>query len=241
VTAVALILGGFAVAAAFARDATGAQRLARLHPPTPRGRVAMPATFACVVAGGAVAVVVGGVGGVLLGVVLGVAGPRALAGLEPAAVRQERAQLVAELPLLMDLLGACLAGGASLTKAASAVAAALPGPCGRRLAAVVDSLAVGTPPEQAWLALADNTSDDPLAPAARLLARAGAGGTPVAATIRRLAAETRAAALAAGSQAARRVGVLVVAPLGLCFLPAFVLLGVVPVVVGLAAPLFRTF
>lgn len=40
--------------------------------------------------------------------------------------------------------------------------------------------------------------------------------------------------------APRRVGVLAVAPLGLCFLPAFVLLGIVPVVVGLAGPLFAT-
>jgi hypothetical protein len=33
------------------------------------------------------------------------------------------------------------------------------------------------------------------------------------------------------------VGVLAVLPLGACFLPAFVLLGVVPAVLGLAAPL----
>jgi hypothetical protein len=33
--------------------------------------------------------------------------------------------------------------------------------------------------------------------------------------------------------------VLAVAPLGLCFLPAFVLLGVVPVVAGLAGPAAR--
>jgi hypothetical protein len=46
---------------------------------------------------------------------------------------------------------------------------------------------------------------------------------------------------AAGAEAARRVGVLVVAPLGLAFLPAFVLLGIVPVVIGLAAPLLATF
>jgi hypothetical protein len=32
----------------------------------------------------------------------------------------------------------------------------------------------------------------------------------------------------------RRAGVLAAAPLGLCFLPAFVLVGVVPVVTGLA-------
>jgi pilus assembly protein TadC len=241
VTAVALALAAAAMAVLLGRDATGGQRLAGLRA-TPRpGRVVVPATVACVLAAAAVAVVVGGVLGMLLGLVVGVAGPRALAGLEPAAARREREQLVAELPLLLDLLGACLAGGASLPRAASAVAAALPGPCGRRLAAVVDSFAVGAPPEQAWLALGGGVVDDPLGPAARVLARAGEGGTPVAATVRRLAADARAAGLAAGSQAARRVGVLVVAPLGLCFLPAFVLLGVVPVVVGLAAPLFRTF
>ena len=48
------------------------------------------------------------------------------------------------------------------------------------------------------------------------------------------------AAWFAAEQAARRVGVLAVAPLGLCFLPAFVLLGVVPVVIGLAGPLLAT-
>ncbi|MFB9964969.1 hypothetical protein ACFFOP_20530 [Sinosporangium siamense] len=35
--------------------------------------------------------------------------------------------------------------------------------------------------------------------------------------------------------AARRVGVYAVAPLGLCFLPAFVVVGVVPTMVGLAS------
>ncbi|MDT7572104.1 MAG: hypothetical protein QOE05_2278 [Actinomycetota bacterium] len=200
----------------------------------------MSAVAACAVAGGAVVVVVGGLLGAVLGAVIALAGPRALAGMEPAAVRREREQLVAQFPLLLDLLAACLSGGASLSSAASAVAAALPGPSGRRLCAVVDALAVGTPPGQAWLALAGDVDDDPLTPAARLLARAAEGGTPVSSAVQRLAADARAASLAAGSEAARRVGVLVVAPLGLCFLPAFVLLGVVPVVAGLAAPLFRT-
>jgi hypothetical protein len=35
----------------------------------------------------------------------------------------------------------------------------------------------------------------------------------------------------------QRVGVLVVAPLGLCFLPAFVLIGVVPLAAGLVGGL----
>jgi pilus assembly protein TadC len=34
--------------------------------------------------------------------------------------------------------------------------------------------------------------------------------------------------------AARKAGVLAVAPLVLCFLPAFILIGVVPVIVGVA-------
>jgi pilus assembly protein TadC len=201
----------------------------------------MSATVACAVAGGAVVGLIGMPMGAVVGLAVAVAGPRALGRLEPAAVRRDRESLITELPLLLDLLAACLAGGASLSRAASAVASALPGPCGRRFAAVVDTLAVGTPPGEAWLALAGGSVDDPLAPTARLLARAGEGGTPVAAAVTRLAADARAASRAAGSQAARRAGVLVVATLGLCFLPAFVLIGIVPVIAGLAAPLFSGF
>ncbi|MCW2777557.1 MAG: hypothetical protein JWN17_1282, partial [Frankiales bacterium] len=58
--------------------------------------------------------------------------------------------------------------------------------------------------------------------------------------VARLAADARAEARSAAEQRARRAGVLAVAPLGLCFLPAFVLLGVVPVVVGLAGPLLAS-
>jgi pilus assembly protein TadC len=106
---------------------------------------------------------------------------------------------------------------------------------------VAAALAVGSPPGEAWAALAGAGGDDVLGPAARALARAADGGAPVAAAVSRLAAEARADARARGEQAARRVGVLAVAPLGLCFLPAFVLLGVVPVIVGLAGPLLASF
>jgi pilus assembly protein TadC len=52
-----------------------------------------------------------------------------------------------------------------------------------------------------------------------------------------LAAEVRATAGDAAEAHAQRASVLITAPLGLCFLPAFLCLGVVPVVVGLAAQL----
>lgn len=205
------------------------------------GRPLDPTLAVCGLTGIAVALLLPLPVGPLLGAALALAGPRAIGRLEPRSVRRQREQLVAELPLALDLLASCLAGGAPLPAAARAVAAALPGPAGSRLSAVAAALDVGSPPGEAWVLLGGSSPDDPLGPAARALARAADGGAPVARAVSRLAAEARADAAAHGEEAARRVGVLAVAPLGLCFLPAFVLLGVVPVVVGLAAPLLASF
>lgn len=199
-----------------------------------------PATvrrLACTLAGLALAVVLPPVVGLPAGAAAAVLGPGLLARLEPASVRRERERLRADLPLVLDLLAACLAGGASLPGAAAAVGDAVDGPAGRRLARVATALHVGAPPSTAWLLLAgDRPDDDPLGAAARSLARAADSGAAVAAALTRLADDARSQSRSAGAAAARRAGVLAVAPLGLCFLPAFVLLGVVPVVLGLAAP-----
>ena len=197
---------------------------------------------ACLLAAVAVALLVGGVAGLLLGAVAAVLGPPLLGRLEPAAVRRERERLARDLPLALDLLAACLAGGAPLPVAVRAVSDAVPGPCGRRLARVAASLGVGSPPADAWSALPEGESPDrPVArPAVRALVRAAEGGAPVAATVAAQAAEARQQARARAQLSARRAGVAAVLPLGLCFLPAFVLLGVVPVVVGLAGPLLAS-
>ena len=197
---------------------------------------------ACLVLAAACLLLLPTVPGLVAAVTAAVLGPRALERLEPAEARRHRVRLEADLPLLLDLLAACLAGGASLASAAASVASALPGPAGERLEAVAAALTVGTPPSEAWAALAGPApDDDPLGPAARSLARAAEGGAPVAAAVNRLAADARLRARADGERAARRAGVLAVAPLGLCFLPAFVLLGVVPVVAGLAGPVLGGF
>lgn len=198
-TLLAAALAGLALAVLLARPrdhrlqaavSGAAPRSARAAPGA--GRLPGPSVV-CWLTAAAAAVVLPLGPGLAVGLALGLLGPRLLSRLEPSAVRREREQLLDDLPLLLDLLAACLAGGA------------------------------------------------PLAPAARALSRAADGGAPVAAAVARLAAEARLDARARGEQAARRVGVVAVAPLGLCFLPAFVLLGVVPVVVGLAAPLLGTF
>lgn len=236
-----VLLAALAAAAAAARPATPAARLAGFQPPRSVSPRSLPAWVATAVAGVGLLALLGPRVGGPVGLAVALTGPAVLERLEPAAARREGERLVADLPLVLDLLAACLAGGASLAGAAAAVARAVPGPCGSRLQAVCDALEVGSPPAEAWQRLAADRPDDPLAAAARFLGRCAEGGTPAAAAVGRLAREARAVSAAAGERAARRVGVVAVAPLGLCFLPAFVLVGVVPVVLGLVGPLLATF
>ena len=58
----------------------------------------------------------GGLVGAVLGLAVAVGGPRLLTRLESATVRQERARAVQDLPLALDLLSACLLGGAALRR-----------------------------------------------------------------------------------------------------------------------------
>ena len=236
------LLAGLAAAVA-AAPVPAAVRLAVLLPrprAAPRAAVSGAGPLgpgaACALGGGALALLLGGAAGIALGLLVAAVGPPLLARLEPRAVREERERLATDLPLALDLLAACLAGGAALPAAVAAVSAAVPGPCGHRLSRVSAALEVGTAPVDAWPALAEG-GDELAAAAVRALVRSEDGGTPVAEAMARLALEARQAAGARGKQAAERAGVLAVGPLGLCFLPAFVLLGVVPVVAGLVGPL----
>lgn len=151
---------------------------------------------------------------------------------EPPGAREERERLTRDLPLAADLMVACLRAGQPITGAVDVTAEAIGGPLGERLAWVSGQLRLGAVPEGAWQALA---FERPLAPLARTMSRAALSGAPVADVLTRLSDDSRRAARAASSAAAQRVGVQAVAPLGLCFLPAFVFLGIIPVVAGLAA------
>ncbi len=66
------------------------------------------------------------------------------------------------------------------------------------------------------------------------MALADAAGVAPSVALRRAAADVRADQVQALELAAARVGVAIVLPLGLAFLPAFVLLTVIPLVVSLA-------
>jgi pilus assembly protein TadC len=177
----------------------------------------------------AVAGFVGRWWGVPAGIAVAVAVDRYLRRQEPAEVREARRRAVADLPLCADLLAAALKAGAPVDRAASAVADALGGPLGERLDRTARSLRLGAEPAEAWAHLADVTG------APRLIAaaiRSSASGGALAGALIRLADDLRADRAVAAEAAARRAGVLIVLPLGLCFLPAFVLAGLVPVLVA---------
>ena len=179
----------------------------------------------------ATALAVGGVSGLVAGVVVGVAAQRIVRRLEPADRKRMRERRLAELPLVLDLLAVCLRAGMPLAGALEAVADALGGPFSGDLATVAGLLRLGSPPAAAWAALAD---DPDLAPVARAAGRSAESGSRLAGAFERSAADRRAALVASGEAAARKAGVVAMAPLGLCFLPAFVCLGLVPIVLSLA-------
>ncbi|GLZ52913.1 type II secretion system F family protein [Actinomycetospora sp. NBRC 106378] len=135
-----------------------------------------------------------------------------------------------------DELAACLRAGLPLDLAVRAVADSAPDATAAALTGVADLVALGADPAAAWLPALEEPSTARLARAARRSARSGAAVAEVAATV---AADVRAEAGEAVAARAERAGVLVAGPLGLCFLPAFLALGIAPVVIGLAGPLLE--
>jgi hypothetical protein len=74
----------------------------------------------------------------------------------------------------------------------------------------------------------------------RLARRSASSGTALAQGVAELADQSRHEAADAASAAAERASVLIAGPLGLCYLPAFVCLGIIPVVAGLAGDVLRS-
>jgi pilus assembly protein TadC len=223
----AIVLGG---TAPVLRSRIVARRLALLGSTAVAPRQPRDLRLVIAIAAGlAVAVLLGGWSGPVLGAVAGFGADRLLRRMEPAAARADRLRAVADLPLAADLLGAALRAGAPVDRAASAVADALGGPLGERLERTARSLRLGGAPAEAWAYVADVAGAERLVSAA---VRSSASGGALAGALGRLADDLRADRSVAGEAAARRAGVLIVLPLGLCFLPAFVLTGLVPVVVA---------
>ncbi|MFI6321428.1 type II secretion system F family protein [Nonomuraea sp. NPDC050556] len=151
---------------------------------------------------------------------------------EPEDEKRDRARIAADLPFAADLMVACLQAGQPVSAATDIAAEAVGGPLGQRLSWVSGQLRLGADPEPTWSLLGREPAMGHLS---RSMSRAAQSGAPVADVLTRLADDARHSLRAESVAAARRVGVQAVAPLGLCFLPAFVLLGILPVIAGLAS------
>lgn len=124
----------------------------------------------------------------------------------------------------LDLMAACLKAGLPVPTAIRAAGI-------RELNHVAELLALGADSNTAWAEALRKPETAALARAARRTARSGAAFARQASD---LADRTRADARDQAEAKAQRAEVAVAAPLALCFLPAFLCLGVLPVVLGLA-------
>ena len=159
-----------------------------------------------------------------------------------AATAARRSALLAhDLPRASDLTATCLDAGCAPADALRIVCHAVGGPMSDALLPVVAALQMGIDPAVAWDGAVGGTrvesaalADEPMRRLVRAVARASATGAPLAETLRTLADDERERLRWTAEAAARRAGVRAVGPVAVCFLPAFLLLGVVPVVVGVA-------
>ena len=139
------------------------------------------------------------------------------------------------VPDVLDLVALALDAGASTGGALRAAADRLPGASGAELRMVAAALEWGLPDQAAWSAAPARWE-----PAGRALRLAARAGVPPAGLLRQSAADQRREALHHVQSATARLGVRLVLPLGLAFLPAFVLTTVVPIVLALAGQLLNS-
>lgn len=137
---------------------------------------------------------------------------------------------VVEVANAIDLLALALRGGVGLVEAIEAVGARLEGPLGAHLHTVAAAERWGVGSVDAWASVPSAWH-----PAARALRMAATAGIAPAGVLEQAAGEIRLAEEQRLDVATARLGVRVVLPLGLLFLPAFVLTTVVPIVLALAA------
>ncbi|GAB89039.1 type II secretion system F family protein [Gordonia rhizosphera] len=144
-----------------------------------------------------------------------------------------------------DQLAVCLGAGLPVASAVEIVARTAPPGLGEPLSATAELLALGADAEHAWRRFApryasgrstrtDDLDAERFEALAVLARRSARSGSSLSRGLAELAETTRRQADNDALAAAERAGVKISGPLGLCFLPAFVCLGIVPVVIGLA-------
>lgn len=139
----------------------------------------------------------------------------------------------------LDVFAACLSSGMAVGHAARATAPSAPRSLAEVLGRAAELLALGAEPDAAW-SNPKVVGDDHITALCRLARRSAGSGSALAQAVSELADQSRRDAADTARATAERASVLIAGPLGVCYLPAFVCLGIVPVVVGLAGDVLQS-
>ncbi|HVQ87309.1 MAG TPA: type II secretion system F family protein [Actinomycetes bacterium] len=200
--------------------------------PVPERRLSRPISvrsLGLLAAALSIATFVGGVTGVIVGAGAGYGLQRWLAALPDAREAERKRSRQLELPVVVDLLAACMYAGANPSEATRAAASVSRSSIGGELRQVGAALLIGASADEAWRLVERGD----LAAVSRVMIRSARSGAPASELLAAVGSETRESSRAAAVAEARRLGVRTAGPLGLCFLPAFVLIGVIPLVISL--------
>jgi Flp pilus assembly protein TadB len=191
---------------------------------------------AALLAAAGAALLVGGPVGSALGLAVGALAWRFAGRLELRADKERRERIERIAPLVADLISDALAAGAAPSGALRIAADAAGSSAREELAVFTSSLALGADPVGVWSDLARHPQFGPIG---RAFLRATESGASVTQSMRRSADDLRVADRTRREGAARAVSTKAAAPLGLCLLPAFVLIGIVPIIAGAAGMILR--
>ena len=192
-------------------------------------------TLVVMVGGGAATAAVFATAGGSLGMPL-LAGMGGIVVIKQAVARRAasrlRAERAAAAPAVIDLLSACLLAGLNPYRALVRVAERSPDALRAELRRAAAELDLGRTPAAALRAVGDRTGLDELRAVAAALEAAERWGAPPAEALAARAEALRSRARLRAEAEAGRAAVRLAFPLVFCFLPAFVLLVVVPTMAG---------
>jgi Flp pilus assembly protein TadB len=151
---------------------------------------------------------------------------RAVALLEPQAIRSERLRLIYLAPEFAELIALCLDSGLPLVDSLKAAGDVVGQPVKRLADEATALLQLGANAQQSFSSWRQAAALSPIAITLENIVGTGASG---ANALRRTATRLRRARTSQVRRQVRSVGVRATLPIGLCFLPSFILGAVFPI------------
>ncbi|UKA52085.1 type II secretion system F family protein [Arthrobacter sp. FW305-123] len=152
-------------------------------------------------------------------------------GSSAATLADPAADGLRDTAMMLELVASMLDAGAGIGRALELIAKCASPPIRESLRPVVAALAIGADWESAWQTPSKHAPE--VVRLKNALAFAALTGAPSASILYAQAARERREQFRAAEKRAAALGVKLVVPLGLCSLPAFICLGIIPVLIAM--------